>query len=314
MQTKRSAFTLIELLVVLAIIGILIALLLPGVQAIREAARLTQCRNHLRQIALASQNYESVFRTLPGYSGERPPFFVDFQGDSWEQPDLAGGNWMTQVMLYMEQADLAPPLAEFGADPTITPNDRVIQHVRAPVATFHCPTRRDPNPYPLVEPFSGRYGSRGGRTDYAICGGSAEEDPHDDRLIHIKDEGAWQLGKRTPFARIFDGLSHTYLVGEKAMDSLKYETGDDFGDRSPIAGHTGSRATTHSYVRYAARQPFQDEPRSCLSCHDFGSAHFAGWNVAFVDGAVRLMTFTQDLKLHHASGSIDGREIIDYDH
>ncbi|MCC9656917.1 DUF1559 domain-containing protein [Rhodopirellula halodulae] len=311
--TKRG-FTLVELLVVIAIIGILIALLLPAVQSIREAARQTKCRNRIRQIALACQNYESMFRELPGYSGEVPPFLVAFPSGRQFDARFNGGNWMVQAMKQMEQANLAPPLAKIGAAPLVSPTDRVQMHVQAAVATFHCPTRRDADAYPLLEPYRSRYGESGGRTDYAMCGGSATISETDERVIHHEDEGVWRLGGRTPLARLLDGLSNTYLIGEKAMDSLRYTTGDCFGDRAPLAGYTGIGTTSHSYVRFAARQPSLDQPDNCLSCHDFGSAHPAGWNAAMADGSVKMLTYTQDIEIHRASASIDGREIPTYEH
>lgn len=313
-RVNRRGFTLVELLVVITIIGILIALLLPAVQSVREAARQTKCRNRIRQIALACQNYESMFRDLPGYSGEVPPFLVDFDSRRSYDARFNGGNWIIQAMALMEQADLAPPLAKIGAAPSIAPTDRVQQHVQSAVSTFHCPTRRDADAYPLLEPYLSRYGATGGRTDYAMCGGPASVNEADHRVIESEYDGVWRLGGRTTLSRVFDGLSHTYLVGEKAMDSLKYTTGDCFGDRAPLAGYTGIGTTTHSYVRFAARQPALDTPDNCLSCHDFGSAHPHGWNAAMVDGSVKMLTYTQDINIHRATASIDGREIPTYEH
>ena len=136
----------------------------------------------------------------------------------------------------------------------------------------------------------------------------------DHRQITNQGDGVWVLGKRVKSNRVFDGLSYTYLLGEKAMDSMRYTTGDCFGDRAPLAGWTGVRGTSHSYVRYAARQPQLDSVRSCLVCHDFGSAHPAGWNAAMTDGSVRLINYEMDIEIHRANASVDGREIPEYSH
>ncbi|MEM6364363.1 MAG: DUF1559 domain-containing protein [Planctomycetota bacterium] len=307
---SRSGFTVVELLVSMAIIGILIGLLLPAVQSAREAARLTQCRNHLRQIALASQNYESVFRVLPGYAGELSPYFVRYGMARSEVPDVRGGNWIVQSMMFMENTTLSPKLAEIGPAPVVSPTPDVTTAVAAAVSTLHCPSRRDAKAYPLIDPYQVRYGTLGGRTDYAICGGDAVvREDIDERMIELQHDGVWRLGGTTRLNRIFDGTSNTFLAGEKAMDSLKYETGDCFGDRAPIAGYTETRVTPHSYVRYAARSPLQDSPDNCLSCHDFGSNHFAGFNMAMVDGSVRLVDFSIALEVYRAAASIDGREV-----
>ncbi|MGI9474331.1 MAG: DUF1559 domain-containing protein [Rubripirellula sp.] len=310
----RNAFTLVELLVVLAIIGILIGLLLPAVQAVREAARQTQCRNNIRQVALACHNYESTFKELPGYAGEREPLFVDYRLDRTLNRGYSGGTWITQTLSFMEQVQLAGSLSRLAERIALVPSPDVEQVVRAPVSTLHCPTRRDADPYPLMEPYSDRYGSHGARTDYAMNGGPALVSDTDHRIITNQYDGAWVLGKRVKLNRVFDGLSHTYLVGEKAMDSLRYTTGDCFGDRAPIVGWTDTRVSTHSYVRYAARQPQIDSVNNCLVCHDFGSAHPAGWNAAMADGSVHLFHYEMDIEIHRAQASVDGREIPHYDH
>ncbi len=312
--SARDAFTLVELLVAMAIIAIMIGLLMPAVQAAREAARQTRCRNNIRQIALACHNYESTYKELPGYAGERPPLLVSQDLPRFRDPRYVGGPWTVQALSFMERGTLASGLSGLAKHPTLLPTPRVESLVRSPVDTFHCPTRRDARAYPLVEPYRSRYGDRGARTDYAINGGPAEVSELDHRIIHTRADGIWVLGKRIKMNRVFDGLSYTYLLGEKAMDSLKYETGDCFGDRSPLAGYHDTGVSSHSYVRYASRVPRIDSVNNCLVCHDFGSAHPAGWNVAMADGSVRLMNFDLDIQVHRANASVDGREISEYRH
>ena len=301
----RTGFTLIELLVVIAIIGILIGLLMPAVQAIRESARQTQCRNHLRNIGLAFQNYESGFKQFPGYGGEQPPARVKYPDNRFVDKSMSIGSWITQAMFYMEESDLAQPLSELANAATVTPTEEVQALVRKPVPALNCPSRRDPEPYPLVSGYQERYGNFAARTDYAMSGGPAEvtEENHN-KVRNIRD-GMWRLGLSTTSKKVVDGLSHTYLLGEKAMDIRNYETGVGFGDRSPLSGWNDRNGATNSYVRYAARSPKQDSARSCLVCHDFGSAHPAGWNVAMADGSVAMMTYTMDIEVHRQKASIN---------
>tara|TARA_R110002049_G_scaffold4601_5_gene32022 strand:+ start:39230 stop:40147 length:918 start_codon:yes stop_codon:yes gene_type:complete len=304
---------LIELLVVIAIIAILVGLLLPAVQNAREAARLVRCKNHLKQVALACHNYESAFRTLPGYAGEARPWEIVYTQGRNPDPDLAGGNWLAQALLFLEKADLAARHSKLTSQAAINLNETTRAWIEAPVETLHCPSRRDAKPYPLIEPFQSRLGQAGSRTDYAMCGGQAEPDVSHAERIHVHRDGVWTLGRRVALNRVFDGLSNTYMLGEKAMDSQKYDTGDCFGDRSPLVGWTQARTATHSYVRYAALTPKLDRKDNCLACHNFGSAHPAGWNAAMSDGSVRLQSFSLDLELHRAMASVDGREVIQTD-
>src|SRR5262245_23022223 len=106
---KRSAFTLVELLVVIAIIGVLVALLLPAVQAAREAARRMQCSNHLKQIGLALQNYHDVFNSLPygararfvNTSGSAPTGQTTSTTQNW------GPSWYVAILPFCEQKPLS---------------------------------------------------------------------------------------------------------------------------------------------------------------------------------------------------------------
>jgi hypothetical protein len=126
--------------------------------------------------------------------------------------------------------------------------------------------------------------------------------------INFKAEGIWILGRRTAIKNIVDGTSNTYLVGEKAMDTLKFLTGDDFGDRSPLAGLASSEGATNSYVRFAVQTPSRDITNNCKSCHNFGSAHPMNWNISMADGSVHSLSYDIDITLHRALASINGNE------
>ncbi len=312
-DTKRpSGFTLVELLVVLAIIAILVGLLLPAVQAAREAARQVQCKNHLKQLALAQHNYESAFRYLPGYAGEKPPALVRYQHRR-RNADYRGWNWISKSLLFLEQTTLAGHWGDLGSREQLVMSPESTRMLSNPLSVLHCPTRRAAEAYPLVHAYLDRFGERGARTDYAMNGGAAQVlssgEAGSENWIEVDRTGVWQLGTSTRLGHITDGLSNTYLLGEKAMDSEKYTSGTDFGDRAPATGWVDHRTGANASVRFAARSPQHDVRDNCLACHDFGSAHWTNWNAAVADGSVRSMSYSMDLQLHRAIASMQGGEI-----
>jgi prepilin-type N-terminal cleavage/methylation domain-containing protein len=167
-------FTLIELLVVITIIGILVALLLPAVQAAREAARMTQCQNNLKHLALGCLAHEQAHGWLPtggwgfGWTGD-----ADL-GFDWHQP----GGWLYNILPFIEQSGLhdlgAGMLWDFDQDLPSAKMDAHLQAQTIPVALFYCPTRRPAAAYPGVFfPLVNAHFAQTtfGRNDYAINGG-----------------------------------------------------------------------------------------------------------------------------------------------
>lgn len=308
-------FTLVELLVVISIIGLLVAMLLPAVQAAREAARQTQCRNNLKQIVTGVHNFESAKRYFPGFAGDREPFLNTYDtarinlAKAWSRQ----GNWILQSLTFMEDSAVADILIAYARG---TANMAEVKNaVAVPIPIFNCPTRRAALAYPLVTAFKTDFGPVAARTDYAMSGGSATVVTA--YTVKFVGEGVWEYGRRTRLKNIVDGLSNTYLVGEKTMDPLKYTTGDDYGDRGPIAGFNNppspatNQGATNSYVRFAVQTPSRDVSNTCMSCHNFGSAHSATCNISMADGSVRSLSYDMDLKLHLALASINGNEAAD---
>jgi prepilin-type N-terminal cleavage/methylation domain-containing protein len=312
---RPGGFTLIELLVVIAIIAVLIALILPAVQQAREAARRIQCKNHLKQIGLAIHNYESTFGMVPAYAGEAQPELVSFLAGH-RATAAPSANWIAQMLQFMEQPQLSQQLSELHSSPDFLLTPANLQTMTTPVAALHCPSRRDARAYPIHPKYAGKYGMQATRTDYAICGGAAvpgngQPGSIASRKITVVKSGIWQLGRRSKFRDVTDGLSHTYFVGEKSMDPLHYTDGKCQGDQIPIAGDPRSDDTPCSYVRFVVRSSDADSRRKndCMVCHEFGSAHQGGWNVLMGDGSVKMQNYSQDLELQKALSTIAGGEV-----
>lgn len=182
----RRAFTLVELLVVIAIIGVLVALLLPAVQAAREAGRRSSCSNNLKQNILAIHNHHDTLNALP-YGGQYP---VGATGDSWSA--------QARLLPYLEQANLQNLInynASYATQPTIT---------QARVPTYACPSdvRVEPRVDGALTHFPLTYGMNFGT--WMVFNPSTQQ----------AGDGAFQVNRKGTLAAITDGLSNTVGMAE----------------------------------------------------------------------------------------------------
>lgn len=198
MKMRKKGFTLVELLVVIAIIGILVGLLLPAVQAAREAARRMQCSNNVKQLSLATHNYESTFRTVGRLATWVQKIGVPMQQSNWN-----GYSAHVGILPFIEQTPLYNQFTfrEYHYDNFILPGGQVsaLTAGRTRVSAFLCPSDR---PYPTTTEFGqNNYGwSEGPNGGWNIGSG--------------QQNGFWKRDRDTKFGDITDGLSNTILMSE----------------------------------------------------------------------------------------------------
>jgi prepilin-type N-terminal cleavage/methylation domain-containing protein len=197
--SSEKGFTLVELLVVIAIVGILVAMLLPAVQAAREAARRTQCTNNLKQFGLALHSYESTHRSLP------PGNIVSPDGST------VYANGLVMLFPYFEQANLASLY-----DPTQPWFMHASNVAKTAIPLFVCPSNSKPNPFTVTgfSAFGVPVGDTFGATDYVFCKGSGDANCME--RLSPAERGAFFTNRGTRLAQILDGASNTIAMGEGA--------------------------------------------------------------------------------------------------
>jgi prepilin-type N-terminal cleavage/methylation domain-containing protein len=314
----REAFTLVELLVVIAIIGVLVAILLPAIQAAREAARRTQCLNNLKQMGLAVQNYHDARREYP--TGGTEPWH-----DEGNQFSIfgAGYGWMVQVLPYIEDTALQNISKGYGAGNRN--QDLIVRGT--PVPIYFCPSRGRQN----VIRFAGgcdsqvsgvRYGCA--LNDYA---GATPANRFTEADLNRNFEWFWSAGKsgvthgqppaNCPFqgvivrglsarpARskdILDGHSKTMVISEKRVYTNRYEIGDWHDDIGWTDGWDPD------IMRYTGLTPDVDVRQGAPGApgdvgYHFGSAHTTAIQAVFADGSVRPIAYEVDRMTFNAMGN-----------
>lgn len=264
MKTKRkNAFTLVELLVVIAIIGILIGMLLPAVQQVREAARRTSCANNLAQLGLALHNYEFATEHFPAgvlESGAGP--IVTKEGGGQHV------SFLISILPYLEQQGVADNFdVTKGAYAKVNSAARLME-----IPCFYCPSS------PCIRTNDT---ATAAMTHYAGCHHGSETQIADD------NNGIFFKNSSTTFADIYDGSSNTFLIGEFLPNA------DSLGWAS------GTRASLRNPSELLDGRTWRAKPiPTAIDVGGFGSDHPGGSvQFCFAGGAVRVMTISTDPQL-----------------
>jgi prepilin-type N-terminal cleavage/methylation domain-containing protein len=349
MKRSRHGFTLVELLVVITIIGMLVGLLLPAVNAARESARRSTCTNNLKQLGTAIKSHDQLLGYFPSAGW----------GSAWVGlPDCKTGQaqpggWIYQILPYMDNTalhDLGLGSATATTSTSVSAADSA-ERIGKFLQPLYCPTRRQAAVYPALQGNSASGANPSspidttgpvaatGRSDYAISGGSA----YILNNVNVTTiAGPTSLtatftwpnltnfnGIATIHSKITDAMCHdskdtTYLVGEKYMPPEDYVTGVDV-----IGTYSGDLFSAFSgdqmsLVRWGSYNP-SNPALSLLPTQDrvqsnnppanpsliFASAHGAGWNVVFLEGNARLVGWSLDPAIHQAMATRSGHEVVD---
>jgi prepilin-type N-terminal cleavage/methylation domain-containing protein len=325
-RARARAFTLIELLVVIAIIAILIGLLLPAVQKIREAANRMSCSNKMKQLGLALHNYHDTNSTLPpGAQGRVLPKPTPAGNPTY----IAGTSWIVFILPYIEQDNLYK-LYRFDLPHNDPINGTGVGMNVVP--TLYCPS--GPGPKKYTDPNAGTSGNPsthyygvmgpGGLTDnfpivyngitqtYRI-GQAADNGAWSGHgmLSHFRDTpGSLSTQRLVKIADAIDGMSNTLMLGEIAVNLPPGQTNQY---RSWIRGNTTANGTeangsaTTKNVTYPMNSTFYNGSTN-FNHISFASHHAGGCNFTLGDGSVRFMRQTIDLALYQVLASIDGGE------
>jgi len=326
-RSRRLAgpgFTLIELLVVIAIIAILIGLLLPAVQKVREAAARSQCSNNLKQLAIACHSYHDANNRLPpGCAEDQPPFGT--AGGGW------GSSWKVYILPYIEQDNIFQKWVFNGANSGyVSPNVQLINNIT--IKTYRCPSSP-------IAPFyanSNNNGSIEMMTSYTGVAGSTLDTPLASTGYGYNSGGGILFANsQVTMVGITDGTSNTIMIGEQS-DHLRDANNNPIpgsftaitsqgphgwtmgAGGQQVGAAYGDRTFNCTTVRYQINQRGMSNNCAAGTCDNtgnnipFSSGHSGGAMMGMGDGSVRFMRSTIPLATLQAyAGRSDGLVITD---
>ena len=315
LRSRRNAFTLVELLVVIAIIGVLVALLLPAIQAAREAARRMNCGSNLKQIAVATHNYHDRFRSFP--PGMLAKTFV-------AAPKMRATALLVFILNEMEQANLQNQL-----DPNDPYNDVINGQAGVVLPVIVCPSDVIPQnpvsqgtpPYLYGVTSYGGNGGTGGTCyrSVAYCKNVGVQST-DGIFFEAGPNSAPNAGQSAVrMADVLDGTSSTLFFGERshvdpAFDTSAIAQGQQVIGQYGFWHSAGGLAvvdvtmTTLAPVNYRADPSQPWNTCGCLRLSAFGSLHPGGANFALVDGSTRFVSEAIDMTVYRAVSTRAGGE------